>query len=55
MTDDIYIKLREHLDSMPAGYPETDSGAELKMLKKFYTPVQAQSQWPWVRFLKPLR
>ena len=42
MTDNIYIKLRKHLDSMPAGYPKTESGAELKILKKFYTPRQAQ-------------
>ncbi len=41
MKDEIYIKLRKHLDSMPAGYPETDSGAEIKILKKFYTPEQA--------------
>jgi len=41
MGEDVYIRLREHLDSMPAGYPSTDSGAEIKMLKKFYTPLQA--------------
>jgi ferredoxin len=42
MNKDIYIKLQEHLDSMPAGYPKTESGAELKILQKFYTPQQAQ-------------
>jgi len=42
MEDEIYNRLREHIDSMPAGYPATDSGAEIKMLKKFYTPLQAQ-------------
>ena len=41
MTDDIYIKLRDHLNSMPAGYPTTESGAEINILKKFYTPEQA--------------
>lgn len=41
MTDDIYIKLRDHIDSMPAGYPKTESGAEINILKKFYTPLQA--------------
>lgn len=40
--DDIYLRLREHLDSMPAGYPATASGAEIRMLKKFYTPRQAE-------------
>jgi electron transport complex protein RnfB len=42
MPDEIYTRLREHIDSMPAGYPATDSGAEIKMLKNFYTPLQAQ-------------
>ncbi len=42
MTDEIYTRLREHIDSMPAGYPTTASGAEIKMLKKFYTPLQAE-------------
>ena len=42
MEDEIYNRLREHIDSMPAGYPATDSGAEIKMLKKFYTPLQAR-------------
>lgn len=38
MGDEIYTRLRKHIDSMPAGYATTDSGAEIKMLKKFYTP-----------------
>jgi Na+-translocating ferredoxin:NAD+ oxidoreductase RNF subunit RnfB len=42
MDEAIYIKLQEHLDSMPAGFPKTESGAELKILQKFYTPQQAQ-------------
>ncbi len=42
MGEDVYTKLREHLDSMPAGFSKTESGAEIKMLKKFYTPLQAQ-------------
>ena len=42
MNDEIYYKLRAHLDSMPAGFPETGTGAEIKMLKKFYTPEQAR-------------
>ncbi len=42
MSDDIYYKLREHLDTMPAGFPETESGAEIKILKKFFTPFEAE-------------
>ncbi|MCP3927455.1 MAG: 4Fe-4S dicluster domain-containing protein [Desulfobacterales bacterium] len=42
MGDEVYIKLREHIDKMPAGYAKTESGAEIKMLKKFYTETQAK-------------
>ncbi len=42
MNDEIYDELSEHLDKMPAGFPKTKSGAELKLLKKFYTPEQAR-------------
>lgn len=42
MSDQVYIQLREHLNNMPTGYPVTESGAEIKMLKKFYTPEQAR-------------
>lgn len=42
MNDEIYYKLRAHLNSMPAGFPETDSGAEIKILKKFFTPSEAE-------------
>lgn len=50
MSDEIYKKLREHIDSMPAGYPETESGADIKILKKFYTPEQAAIALAFKRF-----
>jgi H+/Na+-translocating ferredoxin:NAD+ oxidoreductase subunit B len=42
MIDKIYLELAKHLDNMPAGFPKTRSGAELKLLQKFYTPEQAR-------------
>ena len=42
MTEDVYIRLREFLDNMPGGYPATESGVELKILKKIFTPEQAE-------------
>lgn len=42
MNDKIYEELSQHLDKMPAGFAKTKSGAELKLLKKFYTPEQAK-------------
>jgi len=42
MTNDVYTRLREFLDNMPGGYPTTESGVELKILKKLFTPEQAE-------------
>ena len=42
MAEDVYTRLREFLDNMPYGYPTTDSGVELKILKKLFTPERAE-------------
>jgi len=42
MNDEVYYKLRKHLDTMPAGFPATESGAEIKILKKFFTLREAE-------------
>lgn len=39
---DVYIRLREFLDRMPGSYPSTESGVELKILEKLFTPEQAE-------------
>jgi ferredoxin len=39
--EDVYIELREFLHAMPGGYPSTESGVELEILKKLFTPEQA--------------
>lgn len=39
---EIYRELRQHLDKMPGGFPETESGVELRILKKLFTPAQAE-------------
>ena len=41
MTHDIYYELREFLDGLPGGYPETGEGVEIKILEKLFTPVEA--------------
>ena len=38
---DVYPRLREHLDSLPAGFPATESGVELRILKRLFTPEEA--------------
>jgi len=42
MCKDVYARLREFLDKMPAGFPETPTGVEIKILKKLFTPEQAE-------------
>ncbi len=42
MSDDVYTRLREFLDNMPGCFPTTESGVEIKILKKLFTPEQAE-------------
>ncbi len=39
--EDIYQKLRERLDELSIGYPETESRVEIKILKKLFTEEEA--------------
>ncbi len=39
---DVYKKLASHLDKTPAGFPATASGIELKILKRLFTPEEAE-------------
>jgi ferredoxin len=41
MTDDIYRKLAQRLDAIPNGFPATESGVELRLLAKIFTPEEA--------------
>jgi len=40
---DVYERLAKHLDNLPASYPATDSGVELRILKRFFTPEEAEA------------
>lgn len=40
--NDIYRELQKHLDTMPVGFPATNSGVELRLLKALFTPEQAR-------------
>jgi electron transport complex protein RnfB len=39
---DVYEKLADYLDSLPAGYRRTESGVELRILKQLFTPKDAE-------------
>ncbi len=41
MTDEKYHKLAKVLDTLPNGFPSTDSGIEIQILKKIFTPPEA--------------
>ena len=38
---DIYVKLRDRMNSIAFGYGPTKSGAEFALLKRFFTPEDA--------------
>ena len=40
-TEDVYRRLQKHLDTMPVGYPATESGVELRLLQHLFTPEEA--------------
>ena len=37
---DLYREFQKYLDKMPVGYPATESGLEIKILKHLFTPEQ---------------
>lgn len=39
---EIYRYLQEHLDKLPIGFPSTESGVEIRILKRLFTPVEAE-------------
>lgn len=40
--EDVYVRLREFLDRLPGGYPATPTGVETRILKKLFTPGEAE-------------
>jgi electron transport complex protein RnfB len=41
ISTDVYERLADHLDTLPAGYPRTGSGVELRILRRLFTPDEA--------------
>ena len=39
---DVYKRLAKHLDNLPTGYPSTASGVELRILRRLFTPEEAE-------------
>ena len=41
MENDVYRRLAHHLDNLPGGFPSTESGVELRILRRLFTPEEA--------------
>ena len=42
MKADIYSRFARHLDLLPGGFPSTESGVEIRILKRLFSPEQAE-------------
>ncbi len=42
MHEDVYRKLRREINKMPIAYPETEGGAEIRLLQYLFTPEEAE-------------
>jgi electron transport complex protein RnfB len=42
MSDKAYQNLAEHLDRLPEGFGTSDSGADLRLLRRLFTPEEAE-------------
>ena len=42
MVKDVYNKLATHLDKLPGGYPPTEAGVELRILKRLFSEEHAK-------------
>ena len=52
--DLVYNVLRNKINKTPVGYPKTESGVELKILKYLFTPKEAEVALSLGSFPKPL-
>ena len=42
MNQEMYERLARHLDQLPGGFPKTESGVELRILKRLFTEEEAE-------------
>ncbi len=40
--DEVYKRLAKHLDHLPGGFPETETGVEIRILRRLFTPEEAR-------------
>ncbi len=49
-----YKKLADHLDALPEGFPSTESGVEIRILKQLFTPDEAEIATGLTMMLEPV-
>jgi hypothetical protein len=42
MSDEMYLRLAKVLDTLPNGFPSTESGVEIRILKRIFQPEEAE-------------
>ena len=42
MAEDVYQNLAKHLDNLPTGFPKTETGVEIRLLKRLFSPEEAK-------------
>jgi len=42
MTEEIYRKLAEHLDQLPGGFAPSETNADIRLLRRLFTPEEAE-------------
>ncbi len=52
--ENVYKKLAAHLDRTPSGFPETESGVELRILKQLFTEEEAELALSLVMMPEPV-
>jgi len=50
---DIYAQLARHLDNLPTGFPATETGIELRILKRLFTAEEAEIALGLTMMLEP--
>lgn len=53
--DEVYLRLAEFLDKLPAGYPTTPDGLEIDILKHLFSPEEAEMAAHMRLFAEPPR
>lgn len=55
MSQDVYQRLAHHLNELPAGFPPTESGVELRILRRLFTPDEAELALHLTLLAEPVR